>query len=178
MFKTSPPRSWGRRQYFLPLRRPLHHSGEGGRDVSCSTACCLIMGRELLLGWPGRVLEPVGLAQGGLATDPVVTAWSLGRVRTSARGLEHSSHSLLPWLPARVCVCVCVFMRQWVRERNAWATQCASMLIKTCVNRFMVSSFEGTNRTESTENPSDEDCLAIWRLHLFKTTRHNLQVEE
>ncbi|TWW81466.1 hypothetical protein D4764_01G0012810 [Takifugu flavidus] len=29
------------------------------------------MGRELLLGWPGRVLEPVGLAQGGLATDPV-----------------------------------------------------------------------------------------------------------
>lgn len=28
------------------------------------------MGRELQLGWPGRVLEPVGLAQGGLATDP------------------------------------------------------------------------------------------------------------
>lgn len=36
----------------------------------CSAACWLIMGRELLLGWPGRVLEPVGLAQGGLATDP------------------------------------------------------------------------------------------------------------
>ncbi|KAI4807789.1 hypothetical protein KUCAC02_027574, partial [Chaenocephalus aceratus] len=25
---------------------------------------------QLQLGWPGRVLEPVGLAQGGLATDP------------------------------------------------------------------------------------------------------------
>lgn len=45
-------------------------NGEGGRDVLCSVACWLIMGRELLLGWPGRVLEPVGLAQGGLATDP------------------------------------------------------------------------------------------------------------
>lgn len=45
-------------------------TGEGGRDVLCSAACWLIMGRELLLGWPGRVLEPVGLAQGGLATDP------------------------------------------------------------------------------------------------------------
>lgn len=45
--------------------------GEGrGGDVSCSAACWLIMGRELLLGWPGRALEPVGLAQGGLATDP------------------------------------------------------------------------------------------------------------
>jgi len=38
--------------------------------VLCSAACWLIMGRELLLGWLGRVLEPVGLAQGGLATDP------------------------------------------------------------------------------------------------------------
>lgn len=38
--------------------------------MSCIAACWLIMGRELLLGWPGRALEPVGLAQGGLATDP------------------------------------------------------------------------------------------------------------
>lgn len=59
----------------LPLsfqEAPVLVWGEWGEgwDVSCSAACWLIMGRELLLGWPGRALEPVGLAQGGLATDP------------------------------------------------------------------------------------------------------------
>lgn len=43
---------------------------------------------------------------------------------------------------------------------------------------FMVSSFEGINKTESTENPSDKVCPAIGGLHLLKTAFQILPVEE
>ncbi|KAK2876846.1 hypothetical protein Q8A67_020942 [Cirrhinus molitorella] len=65
------------------------------------------MGPVLQLNWPGRSLEPVGLAQGGLATDPSGDGTESGTSRNTSPGLEHSTHnpppssSLIPALPSR-----------------------------------------------------------------------------
>lgn len=79
---------------------------------------CVIMGPVLQLNWPGRSLEPVGLAQGGLATDPSGDGTESGTSRNTSPGLEHSTHnpppssSLIPALPSHtrqgILLCVCV----------------------------------------------------------------------
>lgn len=91
-------------------------------DVHCSAACWLIMGRELQLGWPGRVLEPVGLAQGGLATDPGGDGMKSGTSQNTSPGFG-AFLAFPPPMAACLCVRVCVFvwmcMRRSAREEYA-----------------------------------------------------------
>lgn len=97
------------RLYILPLSfqgAPAVVWGGGG-DVCCSAACWLIMGRELQLGWPGRVLEPVGLAQGGLATDPGGDGMKSGTSQNTSPGF--GAFLAFP-PPMAACPCVCVWM--------------------------------------------------------------------
>ena len=100
--------------------------------MSCSAACWLIMGRELLLGWPGRVLEPVGLAQGGLATDPGGDGMKSGTSQNTSPGFG-AFLAFPPPMAARSCVYVRMRMRQRAREGSVRGTQCACISIKTCV---------------------------------------------
>lgn len=86
-------------------RGPYSSVGRGGRDVRCSAACWLIMGRELQLGWPGRVLEPVGLAQGGLATDPGGDGMKSGTSQNTSPGFG----AFLAF-PPPMAACPCVYM--------------------------------------------------------------------
>lgn len=83
----------------------------GGGDMLCSAACWLIMGRELLLGWPGRVLEPVGLAQGGLATDPGGDGMKSGTSQNTSPGFG-AFLTFPPPMAACLPVCVCVDMNK------------------------------------------------------------------
>lgn len=99
------------RLYILP---PCFEGGPavvwgGGEDVRCSAACWLIMGRELQLGWPGRVLEPVGLAQGGLATDPGGDGMKSGTSQNTSLGFG----AFLKFPPPMAgCLCVCMRVRR------------------------------------------------------------------
>ena len=79
--------------------------------MRCSAACWLIMGRELQLGWPGRVLEPVGLAQGGLATDPGGDGMKSGTSQNTSPGFG-AFLTFPPPMAACPCVCVCMCVRQ------------------------------------------------------------------
>ena len=74
--------------------------------MRCSAACWLIMGRELQLGWPGRVLEPVGLAQGGLATDPGGDGMKSGTSQNTSPGFG-AFLAFPPPMAACLCVYVC-----------------------------------------------------------------------
>lgn len=77
--------------------------------MRCSAACWLIMGRELQLGWPGRVLEPVGLAQGGLATDPGGDGMKSGTSQNTSPGF--GAFLAFP-PPMAACLCVCVYAHE------------------------------------------------------------------
>lgn len=88
----------------------------GGGDMLCSAACWLIMGRELLLGWPGRVLEPVGLAQGGLATDPGGDGMKSGTSQNTSPGFG-AFLAFPPPMAACLPVCVDVYKTR-AREGN------------------------------------------------------------
>lgn len=102
------------RPYILPmsfLGAPAVRVWGGGRDVRCSAACWLIMGRELQLGWPGRVLEPVGLAQGGLATDPGGDGMKSGTSQNTSPGF-----GAFLTFPPPMAACPRVCMRQRARK--------------------------------------------------------------
>lgn len=85
--------------------------------MSCSAACWLIMGRELQFGWPGRVLEPVGLAQGGLATDPGGDGMKSGTSQNTSPGFG-AFLAFPPPMAACLCMYVWMCMRQRAREGN------------------------------------------------------------
>lgn len=126
--------------------------------MSCSAACWLIMGRELLLGWPGRVLEPVGLAQGGLATDPGGDGMKSGTSQNTSPGFG----AFLAF-PPPMAACPCVYVWMCMREReqgegNARGMQCAHMFRRTCVHALqrgcMDFAAELQNKAASTLSPS------------------------
>lgn len=83
--------------------------------MSCSAACWLIMGRELQLGWPGRVLEPVGLAQGGLATDPGGDGMKSGTSQNTSPGF--GAFLAFP-PPMAACPCAYAWMCMGRRRRE------------------------------------------------------------
>lgn len=125
--------------------------------MSCSAACWLIMGRELLLGWPGRVLEPVGLAQGGLATDPGGDGMKSGTSQNTSPGFG-AFLAFPPPMAACPCVYAWMCMRERTREGNVRGMQCAHMFRRTCVHALqsgcMDFAAELQNKAASMQNPS------------------------
>lgn len=83
---------------------------------TANAACCLIMGRELQLGWPGRVLEPVGLAQGGLATDPGGDGMKSGTSQNTSLGFG-AFLAFPPPMAAGLWMCACVRGAGWEGPR-------------------------------------------------------------
>ncbi|KAI3365600.1 hypothetical protein L3Q82_010683 [Scortum barcoo] len=79
------------------------------------------MGRELQLGWPGRVLEPVGLAQGGLATDPGGDGMKSGTSQNTSPGF--GAFLAFP-PPMAACPCVGDETCRRHRQRNGDLTEC------------------------------------------------------
>lgn len=118
------------------------------------------MGRELLLGWPGRVLEPVGLAQGGLATDPGGDGMKSGTSQNTSPGFG-AFLTFPPPMAACTCVYVWMCMRQRTREGNVWGKQRARMFIRTCVHALrpgcMDCASELKNKAASLQNPSQQE---------------------
>lgn len=140
---------WGCIFFLWVSKRPLHQCGEGGRDVSCSAACWLIMGRELLLGWPGRVLEPVGLAQGGLATDPGGDGMKSGTSQNTSPGFG----AFLAF-PPPMAACPCVY----VYETENKGRKCVRKATRTHVHKDMCACFTS---------------LAVWIVRLSSKTRQH-----
>lgn len=105
--------------------------------MRCSEACWLIMGRELQLGWPGRVLEPVGLAQGGLATDPGGDGMKSGTSQNTSPGFG-AFFTFPP--PMAACLCeyeskkgVCVKDAMCVHGPTDVYTACERVLHPGCM---------------------------------------------
>lgn len=116
----------------------------GGGVVHCSAACWLIMGRELQLGWPGRVLEPVGLAQGGLATDPGGDGMKSGTSQNTSPGFG-AFLAFPPPMAACLCVYVCAREREQEEEMCERCNVCMFMYT-ACMHVFHPGCRDSTSR--------------------------------
>lgn len=165
-YRASLSTSCSMRPYFLPLSfqgAPAVLVWGGGRDVRCSAACWLIMGRELQLGWPGRVLEPVGLAQGGLATDPGGDGMKSGTSQNTSPGFG----AFLAF-PPPMAACLCMCIRQRARKEYVWKMQCVHVhkdMYTPCVHVLHCGCKDSTskakNRVASVQNPSQDEVAAV-----------------
>lgn len=121
------------------------------------------MGRELQLGWPGRVLEPVGLAQGGLATDPGGDGMKSGTSQNTSPGFG-AFLAFPPPMAACPCVYVCMCVRHRAREGKVWRMQCVCMFIRTCVHVLhpgcmYCASQVSKYKAASMQSPSQHEVL-------------------